>query len=399
MKIDPLTWMGHGIRLAIFDSDMQGYGRERIMKRRDFIKLAGVSAALFPVAPSVFGQQTGQPVIPPRRYTYRVTYKIDLPEDGKKARLWLPLPDTEDSPHQFSQGSVWSGTASTARFENVPGTTSPMFYAEWNRGGPRSVTVSSVIKTSDRTVNLERYREGKSSAFPADVKHYLRSTRFIPLDGIVRKTALSITKEAKAQSQLQKARAIYDWVVENSYRDPATRGCGRGNIKAMLESGHLGGKCADLNALFVGLARAVGIPARDNYGIRIDESVAHKTLGQAEDITTAQHCRPEFYLAGLGWVPVDPADVRQLALDEGLPIEHPRVVELREKLFGSWEMNWVAFNHSRDIRLARDSVLGELPFFMYPQAEVAGHERDSLEPAEFAYKITSSRLVGTGIKF
>ncbi|WP_074975938.1 transglutaminase-like domain-containing protein [Nitrosospira multiformis] len=369
------------------------------MKRRDFIKLAGVSAALFPVAPSVFGQQTGQPVIPPRRYTYRVTYKIDLPEDGKKARLWLPLPDTEDSPHQFSQGSVWSGTASMARFENVPGTTSPMFYAEWNRGGPRSVTVSSVIKTSDRAVNLERYREGKSSALPADVKRYLQSTRFIPLDGIVRKTALSITKEAKAQSQLQKARAIYDWVVENSYRDPAIRGCGRGNIKAMLESGHLGGKCADLNALFVGLARAVGIPARDNYGIRIDESVAHKTLGQAEDITTAQHCRPEFYLAGLGWVPVDPADVRQLALDEGLPIEHPRVVELREKLFGSWEMNWVAFNHSRDIRLARDSVLGELPFFMYPQAEVAGHERDSLEPAEFAYKITSSRLVGTGIKF
>ena len=48
------------------------------MKRRDFIKLAGVSAALFPVAPSVFAQQ----VIPSRRHTYRLTYKFDLPADG-----------------------------------------------------------------------------------------------------------------------------------------------------------------------------------------------------------------------------------------------------------------------------------------------------------------------------
>ena len=369
------------------------------MKRRDFIKLAGVSAALFPVAPSVLSQEIAQQLIPPRRYTYRITYTVDLPSEGKKARLWLPLPSTEDSPHQFSQGSVWSGNASTARFDNIPGTTSPMFYAEWNGSGPRTVSVSSVIKTSDRTVDLKDYSERSSGSTPADVKRYLQPTRHIPLDGIVRKTALSITKEANAQSSLQKARAIYDWVVDNSYRDPATRGCGRGNIKAMLETGNLGGKCADLNALFVGLARAAGVPARDNYGIRIDESAAHKTLGQMGDITTAQHCRPEFYLSGLGWVPVDPADVRQLALDEELPVTHPRVVELREKLFGSWEMNWVAFNHGRDIRLARDSVLPELPFFMYPQAEVAGHERDSLEPAEFAYKIVSSRLVGTGVKF
>jgi transglutaminase-like putative cysteine protease len=371
------------------------------MKRRDFIKLAGMSAALFPVAPSVLSQQIAQAIIPPRRYTYRVTYNVELPSEGKKARLWLPLPDTEDSPHQFSQGSVWSGNATTARFDHIPGTRSPMFYAEWKGSGPRTVRVSSVLKTSDRSIDLSRYSEryAASASIPASAKHYLRATRHIPLDGIVRKTALSITKEANARTPLQKARAIYDWVVDNSYHDPATRGCGRGNIKHMLETGNLGGKCADLNALFVGLARAAGIPARDNYGIRIDESASHKTLGQVGDITTAQHCRPEFYLAGLGWVPVDPADVRQLALDEELPITHPRVVELREKLFGSWEMNWVAFNHDRDVTLARDSVIRELPFFMYPQAEVGGHERDSLDPEEFTYKIVSARLVGTGVKF
>ncbi|MBA4142226.1 MAG: transglutaminase family protein [Nitrosospira sp.] len=365
------------------------------MKRRDFIKLAGVSGALFHFSPTAFSRE----VVRPQTYTYRLTYKVILPDEGKNARLWLPLPDVNDTPHQFSQGSVWSGNATTARFDIIPGTASPMFYAEWRGTGPRSVTVSSVVKTTNRSVDLHQYSGRSTTAFPADIKRYLQPTKKIPLDGIVRKTALSIVKEAKAELPLQKAQAIYDWVVDNSYRDPETRGCGRGDIKSMLETGNLGGKCADLNALFVGLARAAGVPTRDNYGIRIDESAAHKTLGQSGDITTAQHCRPEFYLAGLGWVPVDPADVRQLALDEELPVTHPRVVELREKLFGSWEMNWVAYNHGRDITLARDSVLGELPFFMYPQAEVAGHERDSLEPEEFAYKIVSSQLVGTGVKF
>jgi transglutaminase-like putative cysteine protease len=365
------------------------------MKRREFIKLAGVSAALIPIASSVFAEE----IIPRRPRHYRLTYQVDLPPEGKRARLWLPLPDSDDTPYQITMGNIWKGNAEIAKFENIPGTTSPMFYAEWRHPGPRTVTVSSVVKTTDRSVDLNTYKEQTGLPVPADVKRYLHAAKHIPLDGIVRKTALSIVKDTNAQTPLQKAHAIYNWVVDNSYRDPATRGCGRGDIKSMLESGNLGGKCADLNTLFVGLARAVGVPARDNYGIRIDESASHKTLGQAGDVTTAQHCRPEFYIAGLGWVPVDPADVRQLALDESLPIGHPRVAALREKLFGSWEMNWVAFNHARDVRLAKDSVLGELPFFMYPEAEVAGHAQDSLEPQNFAYKIVSGQLVGTGVKF
>jgi transglutaminase-like putative cysteine protease len=56
----------------------------------------------------------------------------------------------------------------------------------------------------------------------------------------------------------------------------------------MLESGDLGGKCADLNALYVGLARAAGLPARDVYGIRIAKSeLGYKSLGaSSENITS-----------------------------------------------------------------------------------------------------------------
>ncbi len=170
---------------------------------------------------------------------------------------------------------MWSGNAEIARFETIAGTTAPVFYAEWRSSGPRSVTVSSVVKTADRSINLHHYSERSKPVIPADIRRYLQPTRNMPLDGIVHKTAAFITKKAHAQSPLKKARAIYDWVADNSYRDPATRGCGRGDIKSMLESGNLSGKCADLNMLFVGLARAAGIPARSHYGIRIDESATH----------------------------------------------------------------------------------------------------------------------------
>ena len=100
----------------------------------------------------------------------------------------------------------------------------------------------------------------------------------------------------------------------------------------MLETGDLGGKCADLNALYVGLARAAGLPARDVYGIRI----APSELGLQEpravqpNITKAQHCRAEVYLAGYGWVPVDPADVRKVVLEEppgNRPLDDPTVAK------------------------------------------------------------------------
>jgi transglutaminase-like putative cysteine protease len=84
----------------------------------------------------------------------------------------------------------------------------------------------------------------------------------------------------------------------------------------MLEMKNLSGKCADLNALFVGLARASGLPARDRYGIRVAPSAESSSLGRAGgNITTAQHGRAEIYLDRYGWVPVDPADVRKVMLE------------------------------------------------------------------------------------
>jgi transglutaminase-like putative cysteine protease len=173
-------------------------------------------------------------------------------------------------------------------------------------------------------------------------------------------------------------------------------GCGIGDIAAMLRSGNLGGKCADINALYVGLARAAGLPARDVHGIRVAPSkFGYKSLGaNSTTITKAQHCRSEVHLAGFGWIAVDPADVRKVALEEppaNLPIDDQKVAAAHEALFGSWETNWLAYNFAHDVALPRSSG-PKIPFLMYPQAEVADGRLDCLDADGFKYIIAAKEL-------
>ena len=232
------------------------------------------------------------------------------------------------------------------------------------------------------------------SYFVAVLEYFRQPSRLIRTDGVVATTSKEIV--AGKKSDVDKARAIYEWIVDHTFRDPKVKGCGVGDITTMLETGYLGGKCADLNALYVGLARAAGLPARDVYGIRCATSKEFKSLGRAEDVTGAQHCRAEVYLTGYGWTPVDPADVRKVVLEENapsdpLPLDDPKVRHAREKLFGAWEMNWLPYNYAHDVQLPNSNgpILG---FFMYPQAETADGRKDSLDPKKFTYTIKAKEI-------
>jgi transglutaminase-like putative cysteine protease len=132
------------------------------------------------------------------------------------------------------------------------------------------------------------------------------------------------------------------------------------------------------------------------YGIRCAASKEFKSLGRAEDITGAQHCRAEVYLTEYGWVPVDPADVRKVVLEENAPgaplsLDDPRVQKARGQLFGAWEMNWVPYNYAHDVRLPH-AAGPELSFLMYPQAETAKGRKDSLDPKTFTYTIKAKEI-------
>ena len=130
---------------------------------------------------------------------------------------------------------------------------------------------------------------------------------------------------------MERARAIYEWIVENTYRDPKVLGCGVGDIRFMLESRNLGGKCGDLNALFVGLrAPPACRRATCTAFASPTPSWAKESLGKSGETSKRSTAAPSSS-AGFGWMPVDPADVRKVMLEEGegLPLNDPGRVALR----------------------------------------------------------------------
>jgi len=353
------------------------------MKRRELLGAAVVAALPWRRLRAATGWRT-----------FEVATRAEISRAQGVSRAWLPVPLNADTDWQRALGNTWNGNAKRMEEMRVGKYGVPMLYAEWAPGTEAPfVELKSRFSTRDRAVDITR--SGAQSLGSAEIALYTAPTESIPCDGLVRETAL--VRVAKgARTDLEKGRAIYEWIVQNTLRDPKTRGCGTGNIKAMLESGNFGGKCADLNGLFVGFARSLGVPARDVYGIRVASSaLGYKSLGPSTPvISKAQHCRAEFFAEGVGWIPVDPADVRKVILEEPpgeLRLQDAKVEAARKRLFGSWEMNWLAFNTGHDIELP-NSTGPKLPFLMYPNGETGGERLDQLDPDNFKYTITAREI-------
>jgi len=361
------------------------------MRRRDFLRSAGlVSASLaFPGARILFAEEASSS----GWHTFDLTTRVEVLKPAGTTRIWLPAALISETPFQKTLVNTYHADGGVARMIGSKPDALGIVAAEFPAGVKPVLTLTSRIATRNITVDLKA--RGKApDANRAELQYCLRPTHLLPTDGIVKATAVEITTGAKMDTE--KARAIYEWIVDNTFRNPKTPGCGLGDIRFMLESKDLGGKCADLNALYVGLARASGLPARDVYGIRVAKSeMGYKSLGaSSENVTKAQHCRAEVYLKEYGWVPVDPADVRKVVLEEppgNRPLDDDMVTKARARLFGSWEMNWIAFNFAHDVALPGSSG-APLPFLMYPQAETADGRLDCLDPDGFRYEITSREI-------
>ena len=358
------------------------------MRRREFIRHAGAAAGLGLLDPRAL---LAQPPDGGSWRTFEILTRVEVRRPSGPTRVWLPTP-LAAAPWQQTMGDNYHAAGGNVVMietgENDPDTLG----ATWDEGIAPVLTLTSRVAVRNRAVDLTT-----PSVPPVDIRtlgRFLRATKLIPTDGIVKTTAAAIT--TGAYTDIDKARAIYDWVVDHTFRDPKVVGCGTGDIRFMLESKNFGGKCADINTLYVGLARAAGLPARDVYGLRVARSEKGlASLGLASnDATRAQHCRAEVYLVGYGWVPVDPADVRKVALEEPpgrLASDDERVKIVRARLFGSWEMNWIAYNFAHDVAL-RGSRRGTIPFFMYPQGETNNGRLDSVDPDGFSYRITVNEI-------
>jgi len=359
------------------------------MKRRDFLKSAGAMSAglAFANASELFAET------PAGWRTFDITTRVEVLKPAGTTMIWLPAALIQKTPYQRTISNKYHVDSGKAGMSEIKPDAMGIISATFAAGETPVLTLTSRVQTRNNSVDLSRPGHAPKAS-RAELDHFLQPTKLLPSDGIVKEKATEITKGAN--TDVEKAKAIYEWIVDNTFRDPKTKGCGLGDIRFMLESGDLGGKCADLNALYVGLAHAAGLPARDVYGIRVAKSeLGYKSLGAAsENITKSQHCRAEVYLETHGWVPVDPADVRKVVLEEppgNRPLSDEMVTKARTRLFGSWEMNWIGYNFAHDVVLPGGSG-APLPFLMYPQAQTADGRLDSLDAANFKYEITSKEI-------
>jgi transglutaminase-like putative cysteine protease len=358
------------------------------MNRRDFLRRTGFAATGLALSDS---RLLAQPETIERWRAFEIVTRVEVLKPSGLTRVWLPTP-LAVAPYQKTMGDTYHAGSGSVVMVETNANEPDILSAAWEAGDEPVLTLTSRVATTGHIADLTR-----PAVPPVDVAtlgRFLRPTRLIPTDGIVKTMADAITRGAG--TDFDRARAIYDWIVEHTYCDPATRGCGPGDVRLMLQSKNFGGKSADLNGLFVGLARAAGLPARALYGLRVAKSrTGARALGLATDeATKAQHCRAEVYLTGYGWVPVDPADVRTLMLEEPpghLAIGDEKVRNARARLFGSWEMNWIAYNFAHDVTLP-GSTRAAIPYFMYPQGETSNGRIDSLDPEAFKYRITVTEV-------
>lgn len=198
---------------------------------------------------------------------------------------------------------------------------------------------------------IYRYQYSKSTS-PSftqkdELSKYLVSNKLMIVSDEIRKIAAGITKGKN--TAMEKARAIYDYVLDNVSYDKTIPGWGTGDTKrvCLLKAGN----CTDFHSLFVSLARASNIPAKFVIGI----SLPKEHEGEVDNY----HCWAEFYDEKLGWVPVDVSEAWKEKNKAGY-------------YFGNINEDRVEFSQGRDIVLVPQCKCESLNYFFYPYAEVDG---------------------------
>lgn len=321
---------------------------------------------LFCIASTALGGQHSGKVV--------MNFDLSAQETGQEVKLWAPYP-VSDTDQAIENVEVTGDYVSSGVYTD-PVNGNPILFARWDKDAKeRKLTLSFNAR---RQEVIRRNFPSKEAAWdPADYSRYLAPTSLGPIDGAVRELSIKITQGQK--TTLGKAQAIYDWTCKNMYRDPGARGCGKGDVCALLTNPR--GKCTDISSVFVALARASGVPAREIFGIRLGKKAE-------EDITGYQHCWVEFYVPGYGWVPVDPADVRKAMLVEKLQLEDQKTSEYKAYFWGGIDPYRIKLSVGRDIVLNPPQAGEPLNTFGYPYAQVGGKTIDWLDPAGFKYKIT-----------
>jgi Transglutaminase-like superfamily len=286
--------------------------------------------------------------LPSRSFDFRYVVDVPaLPAGSHQLKLWLPLP-YEDSRYQsVSNLQIKAPVRYKIRRE-------PEFndrYAYFDLGAaqvkqPFQIELTFHVKRFEHRVLL--HTTPNAPARTEAVDRFLRPDRMVPIDGEIGQ--LSRQQTDGATQPLEKARKIYDYVIATMHYDHAGTGWGRGDAVWACNAKH--GNCTDFHSLFIGMARAAGIPARFEIGFPIP-------LDAHEGTIPGYHCWAEFFVNGIGWIPIDASEAWQ----------DP---SKKDYFFGATDANRVMFSLGRDLTLNPAPAASPLNFLVYPYAELDG---------------------------
>jgi transglutaminase-like putative cysteine protease len=310
---------------------------------------------IFMMAATVFAQ--------PRERHFSFEYRAAIPPNvsGHSFRLWLPIPHDDDY----------------QRITNLKIESPEPYRIATDELGNRILSIEST-KAPSITVKFDCARKehlrpvgsatGAAPLTAEERTRWLAPDRLVPLDATIRKWAAEVVAAAHARTDLEMARAIYDHVVATVKYDKTGKGWGRGDIYYACDARR--GNCTDFHAIFIGYARAMGIPARFSIGFPMPAERGQGSIA-------GYHCWAEFYAKGIGWVPIDASEAAK----------NPA---LREYFFGAHDENRVEFTRGRDLQLTPRQAGDPLNYFVYPYAEADGKPLDDLNHT-FSWKDHTAR--------
>jgi transglutaminase-like putative cysteine protease len=282
--------------------------------------------------------------------TVQFSYVIHVPavpEGSHELRLWAPMP-YQDLYQAISDLKIESPVPYKMHREAEYGDQyAYMTIAAVHAKAPFDIHVSFRATRSERRVALTGASDTVDQPI-ISVARFLQPDALVPIDGVIAELSQQQTKGVSLP--LDKARKIYDYVIATMHYDHDGTDWGRGDALWACNSKH--GNCTDFHSLFIGMARAAGIPARFEIGFPLP-------LDKTEGAITSYHCWAEFYVGGIGWIPIDASEAWK----------HKEKIDY---FFGGLDVNRVMFTLGRDIELTPPQKGGPLNYSVYPYAEMDG---------------------------
>ncbi|MCU1307498.1 MAG: transglutaminase-like protein [Acidobacteriaceae bacterium] len=292
---------------------------------------------------SVLAQQAS----PSRKFTFDYSFTVKNTNPGKSLRVWIPLARSDD--HQTVRVLSMNGDLPLKNEREREYGNSLLYATTANADKPEyKFSVKYEVERRENTALKTSAKKPDARAGSAQLNRFLQADKLVPVTGLPAQLA---AKEVQGKpNDLDRARALYDYVFNNMKYDKSGTGWGRGDTLWACDSKH--GNCTDFHSLFISMARSQGIPARFEIGFSVPE-------GKPSAEVAGYHCWSEFYLKDRGWIPVDISEAWK----------HP---EKKDYFFGAHDANRVQFSMGRDLQLTPAQDGDRLNYFVYPYVEMDG---------------------------